>query len=70
MQIRGFDLQFLCCEVAKMHLNPLERGQPKRVATILNTKNAQQKAVHDEDDAAPYQHCGLLRLWILDSGYM
>lgn len=41
-----------------------ERRQRERVAAVLHAENAQQEAVHEEDDGAPDDGCHLLDLFV------
>ncbi len=42
----------------------LEWWQIKRVTTVLDPEDAEEKAVHDENNTAPYEYCNLLLLRI------
>jgi hypothetical protein len=46
----------------------LERWQVERIPPVLDLEHAQQKAVHQEHDAAPDEHSELLLLGVDDAG--
>lgn len=47
----------------------LKRWQMKRIPSILNPENAEQEAVHDENDTGPGQGGDLLSFRIRDPGH-
>ena len=64
-------LQLDSSTVVHFHnFSPLERGQPEWISTVLDSKDAHQKAVHAEKHGAPDDDSYLLSSGVLYSGHL